>query len=65
MAKQNYPVVSSAISRIDYDDETGTCYFTMKDGKGYSINIPEIEVARWVNAESPGGYFNLNIRGKY
>lgn len=65
MAMQNYPVQSSAISRIDYDDETNTCYFTMKDGKGYSIVIPEIEVARWVGSSSPGGYFNLNIRGKY
>lgn len=65
MAKENFPVASSAIARLDYDDETQECFFTFQDGRSYTAIIPPIEVHRWANAESVGGYFNANIRGKY
>jgi KTSC domain len=66
MAIKNYPVQSSAVVRIDYDEDSQTVFFTFKDGRNYSIeNFPEIEVERWANAESVGRYWNFNLRGKY
>jgi hypothetical protein len=65
MALQNYFISSSAIARLDYDDEEGIAYVTFTDGRSYQIPMPQIEVERWANAESPGGYFNANVRGKY
>jgi hypothetical protein len=66
MAIINYPVQSSALVRIDYDDEEQTVYFTFKDGRSYSIQgIEQIEIERWVNSGSPGGYWNANLKGKY
>jgi KTSC domain len=63
---KNYPVQSSALVRIDYDDESLTVYFTFKDGRNYLIeNFPEVELHRWVEAESVGQYWNANIKGRY
>ena len=62
----NYPVTSTAIARLDYDDEAEICYLTFTDGRSYELpSIPQIEVERWAASASPGGYFNANIRGTY
>ena len=66
MAKVNYPVQSTALVRIDYDDETSDCFITFKDGRSYTLrNFPQIEAERWANSGSPGGYWNTKLRGKY
>ena len=62
---KSYPVTSSAIARLEYDSGTGEANVTFQDGRSYSIPMPQIEVERWANADSVGGYFNANVRGKY
>ena len=67
MALINYPIASTALARIDYDDEEQTCYFTfLKGGRSYIIEgIAQIEVERWANAPSVGQYWNYFVKGKY
>ena len=66
MALINYKFQSSALVRIDYDDEAKTVLFTFTDGRNYAIeNFEQIEVERWANAPSVGGYWNANLKGKY
>ena len=67
MALINYSTgSSSALARIDYDDEEEACYITFQDGRSYTLQgIPQIEVERWANAASIGGYWNANLRGRY
>jgi KTSC domain len=66
MALTNYPVSSSAIARVDYDEETQECFVTFTDGRSYTlIGVPQIEVERWVNSGSAGAYWNANMRGRY
>ena len=66
MATQNYSIDSTAIAQIGYDDEEEILYLTFKDGKSYELpGFSEIELARWLGAESKGGYFNAYVRGKY
>jgi KTSC domain-containing protein len=64
---ESLPVVSAAISRIEYNRETQELTFTTaRDGVQYTISgISEIEAHRWANAESPGAYFNRHVRGRY
>lgn len=65
MARQSYPVASEAIARLEYDDETNEAYVTFHKGGSYAIPMPQIEVERWANSPSVGGYFNTNVKGKY
>jgi hypothetical protein len=66
MAMQSQAIASSAISSLQYDDETQEMVIVFKDGRGYTVpNVPEIEVYRLANSSSPGGYWNANMRGKY
>jgi KTSC domain len=61
-----YTPASSCIAHLDYDEEEGTAYVTFTDGAQITIeNFPAIEVERWMNAASVGGYWNANLRGKY
>jgi hypothetical protein len=62
----NYPVVSTAIARVEYDDEEETVSVTFQKGGTYVLQgVPQIEVERWVNDGSPGGYWNSYMRGRY
>lgn len=62
----NYSPASSAIVRMTYHHDTSDLFITFKDGRGYVLpNFPEIELERWVNAPSVGGYFNAFVRGNY
>jgi len=68
MALKSYPVSSSAIARIEYDDEEEICYvsFNKPPYGPYTLsNFPQIEVERWVESESPGAYWNANLKGNY
>src|SRR5262245_12882374 len=67
MALTNYSTgSSSAMARIDYDAETEECFITFQDGRSYTlVGIPQIEVERWANSGSLGGYWNANLRGRY
>jgi hypothetical protein len=39
---------------------------TFTDGRSYTLpDFPEIELARWLESGSIGGYWNANVRGKY
>ena len=64
---KNTGVVSSAFSSIEYNEDTKQAAITFaKDGKRYIIEgIEAIEVQRWVDSGSPGGYFNSFVRGAY
>ena len=66
MAYSTYTPTSTAIARLDYDDDENMLFLTFQDGRQYIIeNFPGIEYERWKNADSAGGYFNANVRGKY
>lgn len=66
MAFQNIPIVSECFARIEYDDETEELVMTFQKGGSYTIQgIPQIEVSRWTESVSVGGYFNNFVRGKY
>jgi hypothetical protein len=62
---QTYPIASSAIAYLAYDDEAGEAYVSFQKGGSYTITMPQIEVERWAAADSPGGYWNANVKGKY
>lgn len=70
MARESLEVKSTAISRMEYDSDTQELVVTFarggSTGGSYVISgIPEIEVQRWIASESPGRYFNANVKGKY
>jgi hypothetical protein len=64
---KNLGVVSSCFSSMEYNSDTKQLSMTFaKDGSRYMIDgIEEIEIDRWINSGSPGGYFNSFIRGSY
>jgi KTSC domain len=43
----------------------GEAYYRFWHGGSYISQMPQIEVERWANAESVGGYFNRHVKGKY
>lgn len=65
MAFESMPVASTAIAYMAYDDDAGELQFSFHRGGQYIIKIPKIEAERWAASASPGGYFNIYIKGKY
>jgi hypothetical protein len=67
MAFIRRPVQSSAISAIDYDDETQELGVTFRQGgPRYSFpNVPQDEFEAFAGSDSPGRYFLSNIKGNY
>ena len=62
----NLGVVSSCFASISYNKSSKQLQMTFAKGGSYVIeNIEEIEVDRWINSGSPGGYFNSFVRGSY
>lgn len=60
------PIASSAISFAAYDNDTGDLQLTFARGGSYTLrNVPAVEVARLISADSPGAYFNTNMKGNY
>jgi hypothetical protein len=63
---KNLGVVSSCFAAILYDASTDRLQMVFNKGGSYIIEgIPNIEVERWINSGSPGGYFNSFVRGQY
>lgn len=66
MALKELPIQSSCFTRLAYDEDTGELIMQFTKGGVYTIpNIEAIEVERWTQSESVGGYFNDHIRGRY
>jgi hypothetical protein len=67
MTMQSYPVTSSAISVIWYDEETGECAVVFRKNKTAYLGqpLPPIEFHRWINSSSIGGYWNNFLKGNY
>jgi hypothetical protein len=58
--------MSTAISDIDYDEDSETLTVRFTDGTVYAYwNVPAEEYANLLYASSAGGYFNANIRNRY
>ena len=63
---RNLGVVSSCFSSLAYNSTTQQLQMTFAKGGSYIIEgIEAIEVDRWINSGSPGGYFNSFVRGAY
>ena len=63
---RNLGVVSSCFSLLAYNSATKQLQMTFAKGGSYIIEgIEAIEVDRWINSGSPGGYFNSFVRGAY
>jgi hypothetical protein len=58
---------SECIASLAYDNEEGMCYFTFVNGpnKQYSAPISRQQATAWAYSDSPGEYFNENIKGRF
>jgi KTSC domain len=57
---------SECIASLAYDADEGLVYFTFVRGvKEYSAPMSRQQVTAWAYSDSPGVYFNENIKGKY
>jgi hypothetical protein len=65
MAFESIAVNSTAISRLAYDSETGEVQIVFARGGSYTFEMPEVEVRRMAASDSPGSYWNSNVKGKY
>jgi hypothetical protein len=65
MAFESIPVASTAIASLQYNTDTGEVAISFARGGSYVFAMPEIEVHRMADAQSPGGYWNANVKGKY
>ena len=66
MATPMYPVNSSQISYIGFDDENNILYVTFKNNKTYEYSdVPYVTWKALKNAPSIGSYFSSNIKNKY
>ena len=63
---KSLPVESSCFAALAYDASGKRLQMTFAKGGSYIIEgIEAIEVDRWINSGSPGGYFNSFVRGAY
>jgi hypothetical protein len=59
-------IQSSCFARLSYNSSTKSLMMQFSKGGVYTIEgIEAIEVDRWINSGSPGGYFNSFVRGSY
>jgi hypothetical protein len=66
MAVQTFPVQSSAISQLAFDLDEDWLEVTFVKGGTYRIpNFPQDVLETWMNADSIGGFWNSNVRGRY
>ena len=60
------PVSSSNLAEVGYDAPTQTLEICFKSGRTYQyFDVPERICDGLINAESPGGYLNREVKGKY
>jgi len=61
-----YPVMSSAIASLQWDDLDHSLFVSFHKGGTYILrDVPEEEVVRFSRSPSPGSYWNTNMKGKY
>jgi hypothetical protein len=62
-----WDIASSAISSLSYDNSAGEAIFTFTRGpnKQYRVPISLQQATAWAHSDSPGEYFNENIKGVY
>ena len=66
MAIPMYPVKSSQLSYIGFDDDNNKLYVTFPNGTTYAYdNVPYTTYKELKNSESVGSYFTKNIKNKY
>lgn len=65
MVQQTYSPDSTAISQIIYDDETTQAVVMLADGSSWTYNIPQNVMDAWLEAGSPGAFYNAQIRGNF
>lgn len=62
----SYSPASTCIANLTYHRDTEELFMTFVSGGQYVIEgFPEIELERWVNSASVGGYFNAFVKGNY
>lgn len=66
MATPMYPVNSSQISYIGYEEDTKELFITFKNGSTYKYeNVPEMTYKILLSSPSKGKYFADNIKNIY
>lgn len=61
-----WDIKSEAIASLAYDNRRGVAIFTFhKGGKTYTAPISIQQATAWAHSDSPGEYFNENIKGMY
>ena len=65
MAVQTYSPDSTVISQLIYDDETGQCVVILSDGSSWTYVLPQNVMDAWLNASSPGAFYNTQVRGQF
>jgi hypothetical protein len=66
MALLRQPLNSSAISLVEYDDETQELTVTFANGQSYDLTgVPPDMYEGLINASSAGKYFNTYLKGQY
>lgn len=58
---------SECIASLSYNNETGEVHFTFVRGpnKVYTAPMSRQQATAWAYSDSPGEYFNENIKGKF
>lgn len=66
MTLERRSLKSSAISTAEYDTETQELTITFTNGMSYDLSgVPPDAFEGLVNADSPGRFFNQNLKGIY
>jgi hypothetical protein len=61
-----YPLKSSYLDRIGWDEPTQTLHVIFKDGTHWSYrNVSHAKFSALLKADSPGNHFHNNIRGHH
>jgi hypothetical protein len=61
-----YPVISTNLATVGYDDIAGMLEVEFKNGRVYQyLDVPRMHFDAILRAGSPGEYFNANIKPFY
>jgi hypothetical protein len=66
MPMQSRPIVSSMIASAGYDADTRVMEIEFRSGKTYTFEeVPPYVFENLLASDSPGRYFNENVKGVY